>query len=71
MEAIRKILDVKDHSLRINLPNNFEAEKVEVIILPLDKQAEISEKAILRGKLNLSSAQYSDFHENIKKSREE
>lgn len=34
MEAIRKIVTVKNHQINITLPDDFNAEEVEVIILP-------------------------------------
>jgi hypothetical protein len=46
MNAIRQIVEVKDHKLQIQLPENFEAEFVEVIIFPKedDLAYEISEE---------------------------
>jgi hypothetical protein len=38
MQAIRQILDVKDHSFTVILPNDFNSNKVEVIILPFLKK---------------------------------
>jgi len=70
MQALRQILDVKSHSLNIRLPNDFNADKVEVIILPLEEKAKKKGVANLRGKLNLSDAQYNDFQEDVKNSRE-
>jgi len=35
MEAIRQILSVKNHSVTVVLPDDFTADKVEVIILPV------------------------------------
>lgn len=37
MEALRQIVNVKNHSLSIVLPNDFTAQKVEVIVLPIDE----------------------------------
>lgn len=71
MQAFRQIVDVKGHSLNIHLPDDFKADKVEVIILPMEEQK--GQKigiANLRGKLNLSEAQYNDFQEDVKNSRE-
>ena len=70
MQALRQILDVKSHSLNIHLPNDFNADKMEVIILPLEEKAKKKGVANLRGKLNLSDAQYNDFQEDVKNSRE-
>ncbi|PBJ14621.1 hypothetical protein [Flavobacterium sp. ACN6] len=38
MEAIRQIISVKNHSVTILLPDDFTAEKVEVIILPVQNE---------------------------------
>lgn len=70
MQALRQIVNVKDNSLNIILPNDFKADKVEVIILPLEEKAKKKGVANLRGKLNLSDAQYSDFQKDVKNSRE-
>jgi len=71
MQALRQILDVKSHSLNINLPDDFSANKVEVIILPMEEQKNKNKGiASLRGKLNLTDEQYSDFQEDVKNSRE-
>jgi len=37
MQALRQILNVKNHSLSIVLPNDFTADKVEVIVLPVEE----------------------------------
>ena len=37
MEAIRRFVTVKDHKINITLPDDFNAEEVEVIILPSEK----------------------------------
>ena len=41
MEAIRKIVTVKNHQIKITLPDDFYAEEVEVIILPKQDDFEI------------------------------
>jgi len=72
MEAIRQIVNVKNKALKINLPDDFEAEKVEVIILTVEDE-KLQKKSIskLRGKLNLTNEQYIDFQTDVEKSREE
>lgn len=37
MEAIRQILSVKNHSVTVILPDDFVADEVEVIILPVQQ----------------------------------
>ena len=41
MEAIRKIVTVKNHQINITLPEDFNADEVEVIILPKQNDFEI------------------------------
>ena len=41
MEAIRQIVKVKNHKISITLPDNFNADEVEVIILPKTNNVEI------------------------------
>jgi len=38
MEAIRRTIKVNNHSINIILPDNFIAEEVDVIILPVEKK---------------------------------
>ena len=37
MIAIRKIQDVKSGEIKVHLPDDFHAKKVEIIILPVDE----------------------------------
>lgn len=37
MNVIRQIVEVKDHKINIELPENFNAEKVEIIIFPINE----------------------------------
>jgi len=41
MEAIRRFVKVKNHQVNITLPEDFNAEEVEVIILPSSKEYQI------------------------------
>ncbi|MFE3868669.1 hypothetical protein ACFX5E_11370 [Flavobacterium sp. LS2P90] len=43
MEAIRQIVKVKNHKTNITLPDDFNAEEVEMIILPKANNMEISQ----------------------------
>jgi hypothetical protein len=38
MEAYRQIVDIKNHTLNILLPEKFKNGKVEVIVLPVEEQ---------------------------------
>ena len=44
MQAIRQIVDVKNHSLSIVLPDDFAADRVEVIVLPIDEPKMLSKQ---------------------------
>lgn len=41
MNAIRQFYEVKNNSFNVVLPEGFNAEKVEVIIMPSEKQGDI------------------------------
>ena len=41
MEAIRQIISVKNHSITVILPDDFTADEVEVIILPVQNEYKI------------------------------
>ena len=43
MTAIREFIKVKDKSLFITLPNDFNYEEVEVVILPRTKSSDLFE----------------------------
>lgn len=52
MNAIRQIVEVKDHKLNIELPENFDSEYAEVIIFAKDESFDFEsseeEKALMR-----------------------
>ncbi|WP_158728685.1 MULTISPECIES: hypothetical protein [unclassified Flavobacterium] len=43
MDAIRQIVKVKNHKISITLPDDFNADEVEVIILPKSNNVEITQ----------------------------
>ncbi len=46
MDAIRQFIDVKNHSFQVILPEDFNARRVEVIILPSrENSCELSDEA--------------------------
>ena len=72
MKALRQIVDVKNHSLNILLPESFASTKVEIIVLPIEDQIlQRNSIAKLRGKLKLTSKQHDDFQQNVIDSRHE
>lgn len=72
MQALRQIVHVKNKAFKVKLPDDFEAEKVEVIILTVEDE-KLHKKNIssLRGELNLTDEQYTDFQKDVEKSRNE
>ena len=38
MQALRQIVNVKDNLLHVVLPVNFKADRVEIIVLPIEEQ---------------------------------
>jgi len=38
MQALRQIVNIKNNSLHVVLPVDFKADKVEIIILPIEAQ---------------------------------
>ncbi len=72
MQALLQIVNVKNHSLSIVLPNDFVADRVEIIVLPIEeKPLKKSTAPNLRGKLNLTNEQYNDFQQHVNDSRNE
>lgn len=67
MEAIRKIVTVKNHQINITLPDDFNAEEVEVIILPKQDDFELTEemKQILDNRANEPTEEYLTSEESL------
>lgn len=42
MNAIRTFAEVKNHTVTVNLPKDLKSKKVEVIIIPMEKEDEPS-----------------------------
>nr|WP_294938761.1 hypothetical protein [uncultured Flavobacterium sp.] len=70
MEAIRQFVIVKNHQINITLPDDFNAEEVEVIILPKteDNFTLTSEQInILEQRANEPESEYITSHESLEK----
>lgn len=67
MEAIRKIVKVKNHQINITLPEDFYADEVEVIILPKQDDFELTDemKEILDNRLNEPTENYLTSEESL------
>ena len=69
MEAIRQYLKVNGRDLHIILPDNFDADEVEVIILPKNEDTYLTDemKATLDSRVNEPSEDYISAKESIEK----
>jgi hypothetical protein len=68
MNAIRTFAEVKDHEVHLRLPESVTSKKVEVIIIPLEKEGEpISDENKLSDlqKLLLEAPNLSDEDYNL------
>lgn len=63
MNAIRQIVEVRNHKLSIELPENFDAEYAEVIIFPKEEEFdfEISEEEKKLMRERVRNAKPEDF----------
>lgn len=70
MNAIRQIVEVKNHKLDIQLPENFDAEYAEVIIFPkvenIDFEISEEEKSLIRKRLADSKEEDFEDWRNIR-----
>ena len=67
MEAIRQTVKVKNHSFKITLPDNFNAEEVEVIIFAKHDDFVLSDemKEILDSRVNEPTEDYLTSEESL------
>lgn len=68
MEAIRQYIKVNGRNISITLPDDFDAEEVEVIILPKNNDFYLTDEmtAELEKRLNEPSEEYISGEESIK-----
>ena len=69
MEAIRQYIKVNGRTINITLPDNFDADEVEVIILPKNEEIYLTDemKLILDSTLNEPTDNYISSEESIDK----
>ena len=67
MEAIRQTVKVKNHSFKITLPDNFNADEVDVIIMPKQDDFILTDemKAILDERAKEDISTYITAEESI------
>jgi len=44
MEAYRQIVDIKDHTINLLLPDKFKSGKVEIIVFPVEERANVKNR---------------------------
>jgi hypothetical protein len=75
MTALREFMKVKNHTLNIKLPDDFNYENVEVVIMPVEKNQnnawtywnEIEIENFGKHSLGLSSNDFDDDNEDYSK----
>lgn len=69
MNAIRQIVEVKNHKINIDLPKDFNADTVEIIIFPAKEEdffISEDEKNLMRDRLKNSKEEDFESWETIK-----
>uniref|UniRef100_UPI00404B144F hypothetical protein n=1 Tax=Gelidibacter sp. TaxID=2018083 RepID=UPI00404B144F len=69
MEAIRQFIKVKNRQINIVLPEGFDVDEVEVIILPKENDFELTDEqiSILENRLSEPIDDYISSEESLKK----
>lgn len=72
MQALRQIVEIKNNSLNIVLPSDFKADKVEVIVLPIEEpkvQPKLKNSERFSGAISKETAE--KLHKHLNKVRSE
>jgi len=71
MEVYRQIVDIKNHTLNLLLPDKFKSGKVEVIVFPFEEQVKAKKRkpSDFRGCISKKTA--TTILKNIEESRKE
>jgi len=69
MQALRQIVDVKDNFLHVVLPTDFRAEKVEVIVLPINEHTIKKNSERFSGAISKETAE--KLHKHLNEVRSE
>jgi len=64
MQALRQIVNIKDNMLHFVLPADFKADKVEIIVLPIEEQ---DKPSILKNSERFSGAISKETAEKLHK----
>jgi hypothetical protein len=69
MQALRQIVNVKDNMLHIVLPDDFKADKVEIIVLPVKEQNKIKNSERFSGAISKETSE--KLHKHLNEVRKE
>ena len=72
MQALRQIVKVEDNLLHVVLPADFKADKVEIIVLPIEEQKEsrkMKNSERFFGSISIETAE--KLHKHINETRNE
>ena len=69
MQALRQIVNVKDNLLHVVLPADFRAEKVEVIVLPVNENTKLKNSDRFSGAISKETAE--KLHKHLNEVRSE
>ncbi|MEI7584520.1 hypothetical protein [Runella sp.] len=73
MNAISDFIDVKEHTITYSLPPDFDAKRVQIIILPIDEEnGTLTKKNRIRGlRKSISGKEAERLEAHVKEIREE
>jgi len=73
MEAISEVIDIKNRTIHYELPENFRAKRVQLIILPVDEKSgkEPRQNRILALKNSIGGNQADALEKHLKDMRDE
>jgi len=69
MQALRQIVNVKDNLLHVVLPADFRAEKVEIIVLPINEHTKLKNSDRFSGAISKETAE--KLHKHLNEVRNE
>jgi len=69
MQVFRQIVTVKDNFLHVTLPADFKADKVEIIVLPVEEQEKMKNSERFPGAISKETAE--KLHKHLHEIRSE
>ena len=69
MQVFRQVVNVRDNFLHVVLPTDFKADKVEIIVLPIEEQKKIKNSERFSGQISKKTAD--KLHKHLNEVRNE